>query len=46
MNEQNPRVRQFYEHRGFQVTNRQPTDDQSRPYPLLTMTYNCDPLND
>ncbi|MCG0746803.1 putative acetyltransferase (putative) [Lactiplantibacillus plantarum] len=46
VNEQNPWARQFYEHRGFQVTNRQPTDDQGRPYPLLTMTYNCDPLND
>lgn len=42
VNEQNPRARQFYEHRGFQVTNRQPTDDQGRSYPLLTMIYTAD----
>ncbi|ALO04390.1 GNAT family N-acetyltransferase [Lactiplantibacillus paraplantarum] len=42
VNEQNPRAQQFYEHRGFYVTDRQATDDQGRPYPLLTMTYSTD----
>lgn len=38
VNEQNPQARGFYEHLGFQVTERRKLDDQGRPYPILVMT--------
>ena len=37
VNEQNPRARDFYEHKGFAVVGRSDFDDQGRPFPLLHM---------
>lgn len=37
VNEQNPQARGFYEHMGFQVYKRTPTDEQGMPYPILSM---------
>lgn len=38
VNEQNPKALGFYQHIGFAVTGRSPTDGQGKPYPLLHMT--------
>jgi len=38
VNEQNPSAIAFYEAVGFVTTDRSPTDDEGRPYPLLHMT--------
>lgn len=35
VNEQNPKARAFYEHAGFTVFRRSPTDEQGQPFPLL-----------
>ena len=35
VNEQNPEALAFYEHLGFVVEKRTPTDEAGRPYPLL-----------
>ena len=35
VNEQNPRVLQFYQHRGFIITGRSATDSMGFPFPLL-----------
>ena len=35
VNEQNPETLAFYEHLGFVVEKRTPTDESGRPYPLL-----------
>ena len=37
VNEQNPLVKGFYEHLGFEVYKRTETDEQGNPYPLLYM---------
>ncbi|MGI5895945.1 MAG: GNAT family N-acetyltransferase [Oscillospiraceae bacterium] len=37
VNEQNPQARGFYEHMGFQVYKRTPTDEQGMPSPILSM---------
>ncbi|GEO69897.1 GNAT family N-acetyltransferase [Levilactobacillus acidifarinae] len=37
VNEQNPGALGFYQHMGFQVTERSATDEQGQPYPVLTM---------
>lgn len=37
VNEQNPRVKGFYEHMGFEVYKRTELDEQGNPYPLLYM---------
>ncbi|WP_278627272.1 GNAT family N-acetyltransferase [Thomasclavelia cocleata] len=40
VNEQNPLVKGFYEHLGFEVYKRTETDEQGNPYPLLYMKRN------
>ena len=35
VNEQNPKARAFYEHAGFAVFRRSPTDEQGQPFPVL-----------
>ena len=37
VNEQNPKVKGFYEHMGFTVYRRTDLDEQGNPYPLLYM---------
>lgn len=37
VNEQNPQAIGFYEHMGFAVYQRQATDDQGQPFPILKM---------
>lgn len=37
VNEQNPQAVGFYEHMGFAVYRRTPTDEQGGPYPILYM---------
>lgn len=39
VNEQNPQAVGFYQHLGFKVISRSPTDGQGNPYPLLHMRY-------
>lgn len=36
-NEQNPKALAFYEHMGFTVTSRTPTDDMGNPFPILSL---------
>ncbi|WP_125711172.1 GNAT family N-acetyltransferase [Companilactobacillus zhongbaensis] len=38
VNEQNPLAKSFYEHMGFEVYQRNPLDDQGKPYPVLYMS--------
>lgn len=40
VNEQNPQAVGFYEHLGFQVVKRNPTDSQGQPFPILEMSRN------
>ncbi len=40
VNEQNPQAVGFYEHLGFRVIKRNPTDSQGRPFPILEMSRN------
>ncbi|WP_338233008.1 acetyltransferase [Companilactobacillus muriivasis] len=37
VNEQNPQAKGFYEHMGFVTYQRQATDDQGKPFPILRM---------
>ena len=37
VNEDNPQAREFYEHIGFKVYQRNELDDQGKPYPVLYM---------
>ncbi len=37
VNEQNPQALGFYQHLGFQIIGRSPTDEAGRPFPLLHM---------
>ncbi|WP_353736292.1 hypothetical protein [Shewanella sp.] len=37
VNEQNPQALGFYEHVGFKLVGRSPTDSQGKPFPLLHM---------
>ena len=37
VNEQNPEAKEFYEHMGFKVYQRNELDDQGNPYPVLYM---------
>ena len=37
VNEDNPQAREFYEHIGFKVYQRNELDDQGNPYPVLYM---------
>ena len=37
VNEQNPAARGFYEHMGFAVVRRSPTDGMGKPFPILHM---------
>jgi putative acetyltransferase len=37
VNEQNPQAVDFYQHMGFHVTSRSPTDDMGKPFPILHM---------
>ena len=37
VNEQNPQAKGFYEHMGFVAYQRQATDDQGKPFPILKM---------
>jgi putative acetyltransferase len=37
VNEQNKQALGFYQHIGFSITGRSPTDGQGKPYPLLHM---------
>lgn len=39
VNEQNPQAIGFYQHQGFTIIGRSPTDGQGQPYPLLHMEY-------
>lgn len=39
VNEQNPQAKGFYEHSGFGVVSRSPTDEQGNPYPILRMRW-------
>lgn len=38
VNEQNPSAVGFYQHLGFKVESRSPTDDMGKPFPILHMT--------
>ena len=37
VNEDNPQAKEFYEHMGFKVYQRNELDDQGNPYPVLYM---------
>ena len=37
VNEQNPQARDFYQHLGFEVYQRNELDEQGNPYPILLM---------
>ena len=37
VNEDNPQAREFYEHMGFKIYQRNELDDQGKPYPVLYM---------
>jgi len=37
VNEQNPLAVKFYQHMGFSVVSRSPTDDMGKPFPILHM---------
>lgn len=39
VNEQNPGAVGFYEHMGFSVISRSPTDDMGKPFPILHMKF-------
>ena len=41
VNEANETAVGFYEHLGFEVTGRSPTDEQGRPYPVLHMRWDA-----
>ncbi len=38
VNEQNPQAVDFYQHMGFKVISRSPTDDMGKPFPILHMS--------
>jgi len=40
VNEQNTSALRFYEHHGFEIVRRSPTDEAGRPYPLLRLAHN------
>ena len=42
VNEQNPQAVGFYEHLGFETFQRNPTDSQGLPFPILEMSRNSD----
>lgn len=42
VNEDNQQAKQFYLHKGFQVTARSETDDAGRPFPILHLEKSTD----
>ncbi len=38
VNEQNPQAVDFYQHMGFKIVSRSPTDDMGKPFPILHMS--------
>ena len=45
VNEQNPAAVDFYKHLGFIEYKRTDHDEQGRPFPLLYMKYNIEPIS-